>query len=193
MYTCFLRSLLLSAALVTSPAWASADIKGAKFSDTYQLNNQPLQLNGAGVRVKVIVDVYAAGLYLPRKERTANGVIAQTGAKSLQIVLLRDLTGEDFADAMVKGFRKNHTDAEQARYQGKIDEIKALMLAFGEVKKGAVIHINLLPGSGTYVVVNGERKGPVIPGDDFYNALLQIWLGEHPVDADLKESLLSGK
>jgi len=67
------------------------------------------------------------------------------------------------------------------------------MLAFGEVKKGAVIHINLLPGSGTYVVVNSERKGPVIPGDDFYNALLQIWLGEHPVDADLKESLLSGK
>lgn len=193
MHNHLFRSLLLSAALIVSPAWATVSIKGAKFNDTYQLNNQPLQLNGAGVRVKVIIDVYAAGLYLPRKERTAASVLAQSGAKSLQIVLLRDLTGEDFADAMIKGFRKNHTDAEQARYQGKIDEIKALMLAFGEVKKGAVIHINLQPGSGTYVLVNGERKGPTIPGDDFYNALLQIWLGEHPVDADLKEALLGGK
>lgn len=186
-------TLFLSAALSSLPAWSAVEIKGAKFGDTYALANQSLQLNGAGVRVKVIVDVYAAGLYLPRKEASANGILGMPGAKSMQIVLLRNLSGEDFADAMIKGFRKNHSSAEVARFQPKLDEIKALMLAFGEVKKGAVIHIDHQPGHGTFVLVNGERKGPVISGDDFYAALLKIWLGEHPVDDDLKSALLGGK
>jgi hypothetical protein len=189
----FIASLGILLASVGISAQAAVDIKGARFDETYQLGNQALSLNGVGIRVKVIVDVYAAGLYLPRKEASASGILAMPGAKSMQIVLLRNLSGEDFADAMIKGFRKNHSSAEIARFQPKLDEIKGLMLAFGEVKKGAVIHIDHQPGSGTFVLVNGERKGPVIVGDDFYAALLKIWLGEHPVDDDLKAALLGGK
>ena len=29
-----------------------------------------------------------------------------------------------------------------------------------------------------------------IAGDDFYNALLRIWIGDKPVDADLKKGML---
>lgn len=188
------RKLILIAALVSAlPAWAAIDIKGAKFDDTYQVGSQPLHLNGAGTRVKIIVDVYAAGLYITKKEHTAAGVLALPGPKSMQIVLLRELTGEDFADAMVKGFKKNNTEADVAKYQAKLEEIRQRMMSFGTVKKGTVIHIDFTPGVGTRVLVDGAQKGTDLAGDDFYAALLRIWLGHQPVDADLKDALLGSK
>ena len=188
------RKLVLSVALsAILPTWAAIEIKGAKFNDTYQLANQALQLNGAGVRVKIVVDVYAAGLYVPHKERNATALISQPGPKSMQIVLLRDLTGEDFADAMIKGFKKNNSDTDVAKYQHKLEEIRTLMIGFGQVKKGTSIHIDNSPDIGTRVMIDGVQKGANMAGDDFYAALLRIWLGNSPVDSDLKEALIGAK
>jgi hypothetical protein len=38
--------------------------------------------------------------------------------------------------------------------------------------------------------VAGQQRGKDIPGEDFYRALLRIWLGEKPVQDDLKQALL---
>lgn len=188
----FARSLVLAAAVAALPAFAAVQVKSAKFEDTLQVGNQALVLNGAGVRVKIIVDVYAAGLYLPNKVRSEGKAIASTGAKSMQIVLLRDLTGEKFAEAMIDGFKANNTDADIAKYQGKLDQLRSLMLTFGTVKEGTVINMTSIPGAGLRVYINGQQKGTEITGDDFYQAMLKIWLGEKPVDSDLKSALLGG-
>jgi len=189
-----IASLLLATALALPlAATAAVDLKGAHFNDSFAVANQPLQLNGAGIRVKYVFDVYAAGLYVGKKDHAASAVLSQAGPKSLQIVLLRNLTGEEFADAMVAGFKKNNGDADVARFQSKLDEIKALMLTFGDVKKGTAIRIDFLPGTGMRFYVNGEQKGHDMAGDDFFAPLLKIWLGEHPVDEELKEALLGQK
>lgn len=189
----FARAWVLVAALAALPAMAVTEVKGVKFPDTYQLNGQTLQLNGAGVRVKVILDVYAAGLYVVKPDTNASTVVGQAGPKSMEIVLLRDLTGEDFADATVKGFKANNSAADQAKYQSKLEEIKTMMVNFGQVKKGSVIQIDFVPGEGTHVLIDGKRRGPEVTGDDFQQAVLRIWLGNKPVDDDLKHSLLGGK
>lgn len=182
---------LLSA--LTLQAHAAVEVRGVKFADTTTVAGQALQLNGAGVRVKVIIDVYAAGLYVGKRDASAQALLSQSGAKSMQIVLLRDLTGEDFADAMIKGFHKNNTDADVARFQGRLDELRKTMVSFGTVKKGTAIQLNLVPGAGIRTLVDGAQKGADIQGDDFYAALLKIWLGAKPVDDDLKSGLLSAK
>ena len=182
---------LLSA--LSLQAQAAVEVRGVKFADTTTVAGQPLQLNGAGVRVKVIVDVYAAGLYVGKRDASPQIVLSQPGAKSMQIVLLRDLTGEDFADAMIKGFLKNNSDAEVARFQGRLDELRKTMVSFGTVKKGTAIQLNLVPGAGIRTLVDGAQKGSDIQGDDFYAALLKIWLGNKPVDDDLKTGLLTVK
>jgi long-chain acyl-CoA synthetase len=41
----------------------------------------------------------------------------------------------------------------------------------------------------TRIGLNGEAKGS-IGGDAFNQALTKVWLGEKPVQADLKKSLL---
>lgn len=184
--------LLALACLAATPAWAVREVRGVKFADSSPLAGQVLQLNGVGVRVKVIVDVYAAGLYLPRKDTSAANIFDMHGPKSMHIVLLRDLTGEDFADAMVKGFRKNNSDSDNAKYLPRIEAIRDTMLTFGSVKKGTSIHIDFVPGAGTRALIGGVQKGNDIPGEDFYAALLKIWLGNHPVDTSLKEDLLGG-
>ena len=188
----FARSLVLAAAVAALPAMAAVQVKSAKFEDTLQVGSQALVLNGAGVRVKIIVDVYAAGLYLPNKVRSEGKAIASTGAKSMQIVLLRDLTGEKFAEAMIDGFKANNTDADIAKYQGKLDQLRSLMLTFGTVKEGTTINMTSIPGAGLRVYIDGRQRGSEITGDDFYQAMLKIWLGEKPVDSDLKSALLGG-
>lgn len=189
----FARAWVTVAALAALPAMAVTEVKGVKFPDTYQLNGQTLQLNGAGVRVKVIIDVYAAGLYVVKPDTNATTLVGQAGPKSMEIVLLRDLTGEDFADATVKGFKANNSAADQAKFQSKLEEIKTMMVNFGQVKKGSVIQIDFVPGEGTHVLIDGKRRGPEVTGDDFQQAVLRIWLGNKPVDDDLKHSLLGGK
>ena len=130
--------------------------------------------------------------YVAKKDKSASGVMSQAGAKGMQMVLLRDLTGEEFAEAMISGFKKNASDAEITKYQSRLDELLALMKTFGKVPKGTTIHMNLVPGSGMRVLVGGVQKGRDIAGDDFYNTLLKIWLGSSPVDSDLKQALLGG-
>ena len=68
--------------------------------------------------------------------------------------------------------------------------IAELLALFTDGKKGDVILLDFLPEAGTAVSVNGQAKGKPIPGEDFYRALLRIWLGDKPVDGDLKKGML---
>ena len=183
----------LALSLSTFAAQAAVSIDGINFQDTAQVAGQTLQLNGAGKRVRIIVDVYAMGLYVPKADSSATALIQGPGPRSVRIVLMRDLTGADFAEAMIKGIEQNHSSADLAKLQARLDELGSAMKAFGQLRKGAVVQMNQVPGTGLQVVVNGETKVKGIPGDDFYAALLRIWLGDKPADKDLKKSLLSNR
>jgi hypothetical protein len=64
------------------------------------------------------------------------------------------------------------------------------MLSVGEAKSGTRVLIDWLPESGTQLTVNNQVKGKDIAGEDFYKALLRIWLGNKPIQDDLKQALL---
>lgn len=188
-----LTALILTCAAAATPALAAIEVKGVKFGDTFEVAKQPLKLNGAGVRVKLVFSVYAASLYLPQKQTSAQGVLTQAGPKSVQAVLLRELTSDEFVGAMIKGFNANNTEADVAHFKPRLDTLETMMKSVGTAPKGTAIHIDFVPGSGTRIIVDGQQRGADIPGEDFYQALLRIWLGNHPVDADLKAALLSGQ
>jgi hypothetical protein len=60
----------------------------------------------------------------------------------------------------------------------------------GEAKTGSQVFIDWLPEGGTRLTVNGQVRGSDIAGEDFFKALLKIWLGNKPVQDDLKQALL---
>jgi len=104
--------------------------------------------------------------------------------------MLRDVGAQQFNEALVDGFRANNSAADVEKQKGSLDELSAIMNALGEAKKGNVIALDFVPGTGTRVQVDGAPKGKPIAGDDFYRGLLRIWLGDKPVDADLKKGML---
>lgn len=185
-----LPALLAAFALSLAGVAPAAEVAGVKFEDKAKLGATELQLNGAGLRSRLFLKVYTIGLYLPEKQNAAEGVLALKGAKRLHIVTLRELTAEQFADALVSSIEKNHTEAELAPLKARIDEFRATILALNVAPKGAVVTLDWLPESGTRLSFNGQAKGKDIAGEDFYAALLKIWLGSRPAQEDLKELLL---
>ena len=84
----------------------------------------------------------------------------------------------------------NHSDAELAQLKPRIQRFSEAMLSIGEARSGTRIDLDWLPGSGVRLSVGGQVRGNPIEGEDFYRALLRIWLGDKPVQADLKQALL---
>lgn len=183
-----LAGLMLAGSLA-APAMA-AEVAGIKFDETVTLDNTPLKLNGAGIRYKAIFKVYAAGLYLKDKKNTVPDVLASAGPRRVTIVMLRDLSNEDFGRGFMQGIQQNTDKAEKAKLTMQFLRFGELFASVPELKKGDVMTNDWIPGVGTVVALNGKKMGEPYPDVAFYNALLRIWLGEHPVDSGLKKAML---
>lgn len=177
-------------ALAVAQGSVAAEVNGIKFDDTTKVAGKDLVLNGAGVRVKVIFKVYAAGLYLGEKKNTFADILKQEGPRRVTLVMMRDVSSADFGDAFLKGISDNTDANEKARYAGQIAKFGELFGAVAGVKKGDVLHLDLIPGAGTQAELNGKKLGEVISDPGFYNAMLRIWLGDKPADSHLKGALL---
>jgi len=171
-----------------------AEVEGVKLPDTVRLTAEgpELRLNGAGLRQRAVFRVYVAGLYLAEKKTTPKEAIAVKGGKRISMTLLRDLAAQQLVDALNEGLRDNHTAVELEAIKARAEELSGLMGSIGAAKSGTVITLDFVPGSGTRVTLNGTARGKPIEGEDFYQALLRIWLGEDPVDKGLKRALLGG-
>jgi hypothetical protein len=167
-----------------------AELEGVKLDPTAQVGGAALTLNGAGVRIRAIFKVYVASLYVPAKANNASALLGQKGPRRVAITMLRNVDADTFAGALIEGLQKNHSEAQLASFKAQIDALSASLTAAGEAKKGDVIHLDFAPDVGTRVVVNGKQQGSAIAGEDFYTALLRIWLGDKPADNDLKKGMV---
>ena len=149
-----------------------------------------LILNGAGLRTLYMVKIYVAGLYLTEKKDNTADVIALKGPKRIQMSLIRSVSVEQLLDALNEGLKANLSAAELARFAGQIEQLNTTFSTLKKTRKGDVVALDLVPGAGTRVSVNGQSTSPPIAGDEFYGALLKIWLGDKPVQDKLKEALL---
>ena len=169
-----------------------AEVEGVKLEPTAQVGGAALVLNGAGVRTRAIFKVYVAGLYVPAKANTAAALLAQKGPRRVAITMLRNVDADTFSGALTEGLQKNLSEAQFSGFKAQVDALNANFKSAGEAKKGDVIHLEFAPDAGTRVVINGKPSGAAIPGEDFYTAVLRIWLGDKPVDGDLKKGLVGG-
>jgi hypothetical protein len=183
-----LAGLLLACAFVQGAG--AADVSGVKFDDSVKVAGKDLVLNGAGMRTKFIIKVYAAGLYLPEKKNTVPDILKLEGPRRLTLVMVRDISSDSFGEAFMTGLNNNIDNNEKARYAGQISKFGEMFGAIAGLKKGDVLHLDWIPGSGTQTELNGKKLGESIPELGFYNAVLRIWLGDKPADSSLKPALL---
>jgi len=150
-------------------------------------SDNALVLNGAGIRYKFIFKIYIGALYLPEKMAAAEEVINSSGPKRILMHFLYDkVEKQDLDKAWREGFSANHDDQTMTQLEQRINRFAAL---FTDAVEGDEIWLDNIPGAGTRVYLNGELKD-TIPGDDFFPALLRIWIGSEPVTTALKRAML---
>lgn len=184
-----LRLLVLLLCLATGGVRAAV-IEGQHFDDRIRLADAELVLNGMGLRAVAWLKGYAAGLYVAQRATTPAAVLAQKGPKRVQMRLMVDVPSAEFVKAFDKGIQRNHDEAEQAALRDRGARFDQLVASLGQLKKGDVVDLDYLPARGLVLSLNGKPRGDAIPGEDFYAALLKIFIGRVPVDARLKAGLL---
>jgi hypothetical protein len=189
------KAWVVAGAALLAAAVQAAEIEGVKVADTITLTRggPELVLNGAGVRHRLgVIKVYVGGLYLAQKSADPGTILADAGPKRIFMHILADeVTAQDLVSSLNTALHDNLPPAEFALIEKRLRALNAAMNSLKTLQRGAVVFLDYVPGSGTRVIVNGKEQ-TIIAGDDFFRAMLRIWIGKKPVDGRLRDAMLGG-
>jgi hypothetical protein len=171
---------------LAAPAFA-VEVKGVKFPDKVQANGQDLTFNGGGERTEYGFQVYVAALYLKRKSSDAARIVAADELMDVKLQITSFMvTPDNMKSSIIKAFEKS-TNGDIAPLKARID---AFVDTFKGLSNHDVYNFAYVPGKGVEVSGNGVILS-VIEGLDFKKALYGIWLGDKPVQKELKAMMLT--
>jgi hypothetical protein len=166
------------------------EIAGVEFPESAKLEECPLLLNGTAIRSVWGFKVYIVGLFLCEKNGDGNAIMKEDRrAKRIQISMLREVEQEQFVSTIQENIDKNFSAAEKEKYAGEIAAFFDCFDGGASLKKGSNVCVDFVPGKGMVVGVNDRCFEP-IPGDEFYHAILRLWIGQ-PLQESIREGLLS--
>ncbi len=168
---------------------SAAELAGVFVKDEIKsVDGQTLILNGIGLREKFWIDVYVGSLYLPARSNDVAEILSRPGPWRVQLdFIYKEVTKDQMIDTWREGFEKNQSADTLARLQQRIDQFYGFFT--GVVMAKDQYAFEYIPGQGVLGTRNEKELG-LIPGEDFKNALLEIWLGNHPADKKLKKGML---
>jgi len=185
-----MKAILLAVCMtLTSAIAAAAEVSGVFLDDRITAQDgATLVLNGAGLREKFWVDVYVGSLYLPARSADVAEILSKPGPLRIQLdFIYKEVAADKLLESWREGFENNQNAASLASLRDRIEQF------YGYFDSSALARdqyrFEYQPGVGTSVSKNQQALG-VIPGEDFRNALVEIWLGNHPADKDLKKAML---
>ena len=186
--TCAAGLLCLALSVAPNDSFAS-NRSVESIENPTRLKTVELILNGVGVRNLLFLDMYQVALYLPRKLNDPVDILDRDIPRRLRITLLRDVSVQQDLKYLMSGLIDNNSADELAAIQAPLDQFTTLMNKIGRIPKGDVVQLDYLPSFGTRVWLNQHLLGEV-PGAAFNRSLLKIWLGERPIQSNLKRALL---
>jgi hypothetical protein len=163
-------------------------IAGIELKESIKLGQTDLQLNGAGQRSKLFIDLYIAALYLSNKSHDALAIINADEPMLIQIHVISNLiTSENLTRGTKEGFSKstnNNTEAIQTQIDDFLDAFKET------IKIGDMFEIVYLPKKGITVIKNRHIVKKLAVDLAFKQALFGIWLSDKPAQKSLKDKML---
>ena len=186
-----MRKLILAVMAVCTMTISQAQIvvEGVTMPGSMELAGENLVLNGAGLREKVVFDLYVGGLYLNAKSSDAKRIINADESMAMKLHIVSKLvSSKKMVSAVDDGFDAA-MNGDTSALADKIETFKGFFS--DKIVKGNIFDIAYIKGKGSVVYKNGKEVG-VVAGLDFKKALFAIWLGSDPADDDLKEAMLKG-
>lgn len=152
-------------------------------------NGETLNLQGSGLRKKLWIDIYRAGLYLPKTGQSLDNIMASPGANAIVLnMVYKEVANRKMTSAIAKGFEENNSREQLHDLAPKLEQFVTLFK--DSAKRNDRYEFAYLPGTGTEIRKNDELLA-TISGLDFNRALLNVWLGNNPVDRSLKQDMLN--
>ncbi|MDP2310511.1 MAG: chalcone isomerase family protein [Pseudomonadota bacterium] len=162
-----------------------ASLAGVTLPDTATVADQPLVLNGMGLREKYFIDIYVGGLYLDGKSSDAVAALQKDAPKRM---VMQFVYGRVTREQMLKSFLEDFGKQPGVKaHQANVDKMMAAVP--DELLRGDQIVFEYAPGVGTTLVIKG-KPAVTVPGVDFMRMAFGIWLGPTPPTAALKAGLL---
>lgn len=178
-----------AAGLATAEAQVK-EIEGFRFDNTLRLGGADLVLNGVGVRRRFFVPVYVAALYVPARSSDAETLLSQRGPRRMSMKFVREVEAELFMTSLDVGMRKHYTPEQLAGWKDQWQTLTRVISTMVLARRADNVTWDYTPDEGARVMQNSVARVPSMRGEDFYNAVLRVWLGPQPADADLKKGLL---
>jgi hypothetical protein len=165
------------------------EIEGFRFDGSARVGGVDLVLNGVGVRKRFFIPVYVAGLYVPQRSSDPETLLRQRGPRRMAMRFVREVEAELFMTSLNEGMRKNYGASQLAAWRPQIETLTTVISTMVLARRADNITWDFTEEGGR-IMQNSVPRVPSIPGEDFYNAVLRVWLGEQPADAELKRGLL---
>lgn len=170
----------------------AATLEHQRFEDTLVLSDRTLRLNGLGLRGVAWIKAFVAGLYLAAPAKEMGQILAMQGPKRLRLKVMLEAPSHEMTKSMRHGISRNEPPLLQASLADRVELLAQGLDSIGDFQPGDVLDLDFLPGRGTELRLNDKLLVQPIAGDDFYRAVLKVFIGEKPVDRRMKEGLLSG-
>lgn len=165
-------------------------INGVILKNKIKVHDQDLVLNGVGTRNKFFIDIYVGSLYVVAPTNDAVSIINSNTIKSMHLNIISNWINRKLLKSALRSELKNSSTKEEMDHLQ--DEIDIFLSTFNdEIKKGDEFTFNIIPDIGVEVYKNNKLIKS-IQGDRFSKRLIQLWIGNTPVDEKLKVEILGG-
>ncbi|HET7293556.1 MAG TPA: chalcone isomerase family protein [Vicinamibacteria bacterium] len=191
-----MRALLLSVivALASVSGARAETVTEPRSGVSFEKKRGETTLTGVGLRTRTMlkVKVYAVGLYVadavlagplqgergrPKSPAFYQEMVSGDAPRAIHMKFVRDLS----ADQIRNAFREVLQKADKAK-------VDAFVGYFGELKSGQDCLLEWAPGGVLKTTFAGAAK-PDIADKAFASAVFGIWLGEKPIQDDIKADL----
>ncbi len=179
------------------PALAQDTVSEPRTGASFATRRDDMSLLGVGLRVRSLgfikAKVYAIGLYV--SDAALGGALASHKGKPSP-ALYKELVWGDVPKQVVLRFTR---DVGQGRIQSAMREalagadgklVELFVGYFPEIKEGQECVLRWAPGGVLETSIGGLNKGP-IKDKSFAAAVFGIWLGEKPIQDDIKQDLIA--
>lgn len=190
-----MKKLIIAASIIYSAlcaTWSHAySVSDINLPEVVPANAErpELRLNGASLReLYLLIKTYVGALYLEDKSTDPQAILnSETHKRMVFHVMMKRVGARRIANALQEALVVNLSEEE---HNGLTKELEQMLSYFdGKMHAGEEAVFDYIPGKGTRITINDEVKG-VIPGKDYFKAMLSIWIGDNPVGRDFKDDVL---
>ena len=185
-------SIIAFALVSFVPSVLSDSLTAVKLEEVVTLSpgGAELRLKGSATKSNARQAIYVGGLYLENDAKSVKDIIDNLGAKRFVIKTNESVNSQSILRAINLGITVNHTEQELEILAPLVSQFNNIWKS--QITQGDDVCIDFEPLKGTSISIDGVVKG-TIPGNLFYKAFLKTWIGDRPLNADIKKQLIGKK